>query len=112
VALAADGTAISWGQTGTGGDANGVPQIFSNIDHIVSPWANVRIDEQGPATQYNLIINGQANPEGQTIPLLVQEGDQLSVVIQNDPNGDRVDTTGNVYTWQRNGQASGDNKQA
>ena len=118
VALAADGTAISWGRADSGGDRNGAPQIFTGLDHLVSPWANARIDEQGVARQYRLTANNQPNPDNQAVPVLVQEGDQLTAEILDDPNGDRfdsrgrLDTTGHVYLWQRDGQVSGADDQA
>lgn len=111
VALTDNGTAISWGDSASGGDHNGLPLIFSGIDHLVSPWQNMRIDELGPGL-LSLIANGQANPDGQSSPLRVQEGDRLTAKISGDPNGDRSDTVGNVYQWTRNGQAAGDSAQA
>ena len=111
VALSDNGTAISWGDAATGGDHNGAPLIFGDIDHLVSPWQNMRIDELGQGL-LSLIANGKPNPEGQSSPLRVQEGDRLTAKISGDPNGDRSDTSGNQYLWQRNGQAVGDPSQA
>lgn len=106
VAVGNNGTAISWGDGATGGDSEGAPLIFSGIHHLVSPWQNVRIDDLGPGL-LSLIANGQANPAGQSTPLRVREGDRLSAVISGDPNGDRADTTGNLYLWSRNDQPAG-----
>lgn len=72
VALSDNGTAISWGDAATGGDHNGAPLIFGDIDHLVSPWQNMRIDELGQGL-LSLIANGKPNPEGQSSPLRVQE---------------------------------------
>ena len=111
VALSENGTAISWGNAATGGDRNGSPLIVSGIDHLVSPWEGVRIDDLGTGL-LSLIANGKPNPDGQSSPLRVQEGDRLSVVISGDPNGDRSDTSGNQYLWQRDGKANGAGNQA
>jgi hypothetical protein len=111
VAVSADGTAVSWGKAASGGDLAGGPQIFNNLNHLVSPWENVRIDELGPGL-LRLLANGQANPIGSVVPLRVREGDQLSAVISGDPNGDRGDTNDNVYLWHPKSQAVGDPSQA